>query len=124
MAGFCLNLAKASKNGVFRDAVTNNGVEITHASTDALVLAWVRRGQNELLGAAVLEKASLLRHHKLLRAEYDTPSTTNDDGDHFVKQEGGCHNSTTCAVEYSSAGSKIDGAEPSVMIWGGGSVPL
>ena len=41
---------------------------ITQASTDALVRAWVWPDHDELIGAAVLEKASLLRHHKLLRA--------------------------------------------------------
>ena len=53
--------------------------------------------------------------------EYDTPSTRNDDGDHCEKQEEDCQNSTTCSVEYSSAGSKTDSAEPSVIISGGGS---
>ena len=56
--------------------------------------------------------------------EYDTSYTTNDEGDHCEKQEGGCQNSTTCFVEYSSLGSKADGAEPSVSIWRVGSVLL
>ena len=54
--------------------------------------------------------------------EYDTSSTKNNEGDHCEKQEGGCQNSTTCSVEYSSLRSKTDGAEPSVSIWGAGSV--
>ena len=45
-----------------------NHVEFTHASTNARVLARVWRRHNELLGAAVMEKASPLRYHKLLRA--------------------------------------------------------
>ena len=54
----------------------------------------------------------------------DTSSTTNDEEDHCPKQEGGCKNNTTCSVEYSSLGPKTDGAEPSVSIWGAGSVLL
>ena len=50
------------------NAVPNRVVEITHASTNALVRARVWRRHDELLGAVVLEKAGLLRHHKLLRA--------------------------------------------------------
>ena len=46
-------------------------------------------------------------------------SMTNDDGDHCEKQEGGCQNSTTFSVEYSSVGLKTDGAESSVIILGG-----
>ena len=34
----------------------------------------------------------------------------------------GCQNGTTCSVEYSTFRSKTDGAEPSVSIWGAGSV--
>ena len=48
--------------------------------------------------------------------EYDTSSTTNDEGDHCEKQEGGCQKSTTCSVEYSRLRPKTDGAEPSVSI--------
>ena len=54
--------------------------------------------------------------------EYDTSSTANDKGDYCKEQEEGYQNSTTCSVEYSSLGSKPDGAEPSVSIWGAGSV--
>ena len=54
--------------------------------------------------------------------EYDTSSTTNNDGDHCDKRERSCRNGTTCSVEYSSVGSKTDGAAPSVMIWAAGSV--
>ena len=63
MVGFCENLAKLPAN-----AVPHHVVEVTHASTNALVHARVWRRHNELLGAAVLEKAGLLHHHKLLRA--------------------------------------------------------
>ena len=56
--------------------------------------------------------------------EYDTSSTRNDEAGHCEEQEGGCQNSTTCSVEYSSLWSKTDDAEPSVSIWGAGSVLL
>ena len=52
------------------------------------------------LGAAVLEKVSLLRHHKLLRARM-RHVVHNNDRDHCEKQKGGFQNSTTCSVEYS-----------------------
>ena len=68
IAGFCENLSSVSKEGVFANAVPNRVVEFTYASTIALVRARVWSRHNELLSAAVLEKASLLRHHKLLRA--------------------------------------------------------
>ena len=38
--------------------------------------------------------------------ECDTSSTTNNEGDHCGRQEGGCQNSTTSSVEYSNLGSK------------------
>ena len=66
-----------------------------HASTDALVRARVWRRHYELLGEAILEKTSLLRHTNCSAQEYDTSSTTNDEGNHCEKQEGGCQNSTT-----------------------------
>ena len=50
--------------------------------------------------------------------ECDTSSTTNNEGDHCGRQEGGCQNSTTSSVEYSNLGSKTDVAEASVSIWG------
>ena len=56
------------KGGVFSNAIPNSVVEITHASTNALVRARVWRGHKELLGAGVLEKASLFRHYKIFRA--------------------------------------------------------
>ena len=56
--------------------------------------------------------------------DYDTLSSTSDEGNHCEKQVGGCQNSTTCSVEYSSLGSKTDGAEPSVSIWRAGGVLL
>ena len=68
------------------------------------------------LGAAVLEKVSLLRHHKLLRARM-RHVVHNNDRDHCEKQKEGCQNSTICSVEYSREGSKTDDAEPSVIIW-------
>ena len=52
--------------------------------------------------------------------EYDTPSTTNDEGDHCEKLDGGCQNNTTLSVEYSREGSNADGANPSeavLRIW-------
>ena len=123
MAGFCENSAKvpartassASKDGedgVFltnvpartafsRTPSKNSVVEITHASTNALVRARVWREHNVLLGAAVLEKTSFLRHHKLLHAGIRHVVHDND-GDHCEKQEGGCQNSTTSSVYYSS----------------------
>ena len=54
--------------------------------------------------------------------EYDTLSTTNDEGDRCENSEGGCQNSTACSVEYLGVGSKTDGAEQSVIILGAGSV--
>ena len=54
--------------------------------------------------------------------EYDTSSTTNDEGGHCENQEGGYQNNTTCSVQYSNLASKTDGAEPSVSIWGACSV--
>ena len=45
--------------------------------------------------------------------EYDTPSTTNDEGDDCEKKDGGCQNNTTLYVECSKEGSKADGTIPS-----------
>ena len=50
--------------------------------------------------------------------EYDTTSTTNDEGDHCEKLEGGCQNNTTLSVEYSREGSKADGANPPEAVLG------
>ena len=83
--------------------------------------ARVWQGHNELLGAAVLENASLIRHHTMLRAVIRHGVNDNYDRDHCKKQEGGCQNSTTCCVEYSGVGSTTDGAEPLVMVYGAGS---
>ena len=52
--------------------------------------------------------------------EYDTPLTTNDEGDHCEKKDGGCQNNTTLSVEYSREGSNTDGANRSeavLAIW-------
>ena len=49
--------------------------------------------------------------------EYDTPSTTNDEGDHCEKEDGGFQN-TTLSVEYSREGSTADGANPSEAVMG------
>ena len=68
MVGLCENLAITSKDGILANAIQNRVDEITHASTNTLVRAPVWRRCNELLGAAVLEKTGLLRHHKLLHA--------------------------------------------------------
>ena len=57
----------ASKDGVFADAVSSRVVAVTHASTNMHVRARVWRRHYLLLDAAVLNKASLLRHHKLVR---------------------------------------------------------
>ena len=50
--------------------------------------------------------------------EYDTPSTTNDEGHHCKKWDGGCQNNTTLFVEYSREGSNDDGANPSETVLG------
>ena len=88
-----------------------------------LVPARVWRRKNELLGAAALTEA-FSAIINCFAQEYGTSSTTNDEGDHCEKQEGGCQKSSTCSVEYSSVGSKTDGAESSVMVLGAGSVLL
>ena len=52
--------------------------------------------------------------------EYGTPSTTNGEGDHCEKYDGGCQNSTNLSAEYSREGSKADGANPTeavLVIW-------
>ena len=71
---------------------------------------------------AVLEKASLLRHHKLLREVIRHLVHNKRRWGPLRKHEEGRQNSTTCFVEYSSVGLKTDGAEPSVTIWAAGSV--
>ena len=109
---------------VFANAVPNRVVEVTHTSTNTFVRARVWQRHNELLGAAVMEKASLLRHHNLLRARIRHVVHDKRRGGPLRKQDGSCQNSTTCSIEYSSLGSKTDGAEPSVSIWGAGSVLL
>ena len=38
--------------------------------------------------------------------EYGTSSTTNNEGDHGDKQDGGCQNNTTLSVDYSREGPK------------------
>ena len=70
MVGFCENLAKVPARTTSSRTRSQVAcvVEFTHTSTNALVRALDWRGHNELFGAAVLEKASLLRHHTLLRA--------------------------------------------------------
>ena len=51
--------------------------------------------------------------------EYDTPSTTNDEGDHSLRKIGrGCQNHTTLSVECSREGSKADEANPSEAVLG------
>ena len=59
----------ANNFGVFSNAVPNRIVDVKRASANALVCARVWRRHNELVGAAAMEQASLLRHHKLLRAK-------------------------------------------------------
>ena len=54
--------------------------------------------------------------------EYDMSFMIKDHGNHCENQDGGCQNITTCSVECFSVGSNIDGAEPSVTIWGAGGV--
>ena len=76
-----------------------------------IMSSWARWSWKERAFSAIIDCSA---------PEYDTSSTTNDEGNHCEKQEGGCQNSTTCAVQYSSVGSKTDGADPSVMILGGG----
>ena len=122
MVGLCGNLAKsASEHGVSTEAVSNRVAEITHASPIALVRARVwrimtssaRRSQKRRAFSDIINCSA---------REYDTLPTINNDGDHCENQAGGCQNSTTCPVEYSSVGLKTDGAEPSVMVWRVGSV--
>lgn len=69
MAGFCVSLAKrASQDGVFLDAVPNDGVENAHGSTDAFVGEWVWRGHKEINCVVLPGKVSLLSRRKLLGA--------------------------------------------------------
>ena len=111
-----------SKDGVFANAIPNHVVEITHVPINVLVRTWIWRRRNEHLGVVVLEKASLLRHQKLLCARIRHVVHDKRRGRPLQKQEGGCQNNTTYSVDYSSLGSKTDGAEPSVSIRGAGSV--
>ena len=69
MVVFRENAAKLpARTASSRTRSQNRVFEVTHASTNALVRARVWRRHNVLLGGAVLEKASLFRHHKLLRS--------------------------------------------------------
>ena len=50
--------------------------------------------------------------------EYETSSTTHNEGDRCEKKDGGCQNNTTLSVEYSREGSKVNGANPSEVVLG------
>ena len=109
MAGFCLNLAKASKNGVFRDAVTNNGVEITHASTDAFLRAWVSPGH-------MAPPRGGPGNGEPFQSSYTAPSgnTTRRQrrrtiGTTAKNRRGAATAAPSCSVELSRVGSKTDG---------------
>lgn len=61
----CELVKRASKDGVFLNAVPHNAVKVTNASTDGFVLGWVWRGHDR---PGRVGKASLFNHHILLRA--------------------------------------------------------
>ena len=121
MAGFCENLANepartAHPNTRFLILLSNLRKPrpmhlCARESGEDILSSWARWSWKERAFSAIIDCSA---------PEYDTSSTTNDEGNHCEKQEGGCQNSTTCAVQYSSVGSKTDGADPSVMILGGG----
>ena len=117
VVGFCENLAKLPAPTAY--SRTRSQTALSKLRTpNALVRARVWRRHNELHGAAVLDNTSLPYHHKLLRARIRHVVDDKREGDHCEKHEGGCQNSTTCSFEYSSLGSKTDGAEPSVSMGG------
>ena len=66
----------------------------------------------------VVKMPGLFGHYNCFTREYDTPSTTNDEGDHCEKWDGGCENNNTIFAEYSREGCKADGANPSDAVLG------
>ena len=57
----------ARKHGVLLLFVSNIGVKVAHASTDAFVCAWVGRRHDELNCAMAFKKPGLFDHFILLR---------------------------------------------------------
>ena len=123
MAGFCENLTNVPARTAF--SRTRSQIALSKLRTPQPVRLCARRSGEDILSSSTRrswERRAFSAVVNCSAQEYDTPSTTNDDGRHCKKQEGGCQNSTTCSVEYSSVGPKTDGAEPSVIIWRDGSV--
>ena len=123
MVGFCENLAKLPARTASSRTRSQTALS-KHASTNALCAL----GSGEEVMSSSVRRSSKKRAFSAIincsAREYHTSSTTNDEGDHCEKQEGGCQNNTNCSVEYSRLPSKTNGAEPSVKVWGAGSVLL
>ena len=93
----------ARKHGILLLSVPNSGVKVAHASTDAFVCAWIGRRHDELHCAMVFKSLAFSAIINCSAQEYDTPSTTNDEGDHCEEQDGGCQNNTTQTANYLTA---------------------
>ena len=125
MAGFCENLAKLPARTA--SSRTRSRTALSKLLTPRLMRSCALGSGEGIMSSSARwswKKRVFSAIINCKAQEYYTSSTTNDEGDHCEKQEGGCQNSTTCSVEYSSLGSKTDGDEPSVSIWGAGSVLL
>ena len=75
----------ARYTGILLLSVPNSGVKVAHASTDAFVCAWNGRRHDELTARWSLKSLAFLAIINCSAQEYDTPSTTNDEGDHCEK---------------------------------------
>ena len=86
MAGFCVNLAYLPDNTAccFSPSQAAES-KFAHASTDAFVCVWIGRRHDELQCAMVFKSLTYAAIINCSAQEYDTPSTTNDEGDHWEK---------------------------------------
>ena len=125
MVGFCQNLAKLPARTA--SSRTQSQTTLSKLRTPRPKRLCALESGEDIMSSSVRRSWKRRAFSAIINCsaqEYDTSSTTNNEGDHYEKQEGGCQSSTTCSVEYSSLGSKTDGAEASVSIWGAGSVLL
>ena len=113
MVGFCQNLAKLPARTA--SSRTQSQTTLSKLRTPRPKRLCALESGEDIMSSSVRRSWTRRAFSAIINCsaqEYDTSSTTNDEGDHCEKQEGGCQDSTTCSVEYSSLGSKTDGAEP------------
>ena len=119
MAGFCVNLAQVPDNTAFFFSLCQTAVSKSRTprptrlcvlgSGDDMMSSTARWSLKNRVFSAIINCSA---------QEYDTSSTTNNEGDHCEKKDGGCQNSTTLSVEYSREESNYDGANPSEAVLG------